>query len=467
MIRPRLRSLRARLFLGIAAAVVVSIAISLATGALLVRRSVEQDAMKTLRRQVDLVVAQQPSPAAPRVSNLGLFFATQQERLAILSRSQALLLLPPSDRAALSAGRPAHGHVTVGGTDYLYAARPEGPRTVVLLRSAKLQAADWQPFWLAFLIAGLVGAALAMAAAFVPAQAVARPIGRVAAAARRLAGGEHPQPLAVEGADEVVLLAEAFNQMAAELSRAHEAERAFLLSVSHELKTPLTIIRGQAEALTEQLAAAPDAGEAIMREADRLDRLVRDLLDLARLNQRTFSVQRQRIDLADCAREAARRYETQARTFGVRLTVAAPVRAPATGDPDRVLQVLSNLIENALRCTPMGETLTVTAAAGMVAVEDTGPGLDAEDLRRAFERFFLYGRYGRDRPVGTGLGLAIVKELTEAMEGSVRVESTRGRGTKFVITLPRAPEEGAVGKRAGLASSVSPASLPRPSGSHR
>src|SRR5262249_42949880 len=112
---------------------------------------------------------------------------------------------------------------------------------------------------------------------------------------------------------------------------------------------------------------------------------------------------------------------------------------PATADPDRVLQILSNLIENAVRSTPRGGTVTVSAGPGGLKVADTGPGLDPEDLPRAFERFFLYGRHAQNRAVGTGLGLAIVKELTEAMGGSVTVESAAGRGTTFTVALPAAP----------------------------
>lgn len=435
-----MKSLRSRLLVAIAAAVILSVALSLVTGALLVRRSVQHQALKALGRQADLLAARETAAgSAAGTSDLGLFLATQQEHEDILPRAQAALLLPPAGGAALQAGRPAQGTVTVRGTKFLYAARPIGQKAIILLRSAKLQAGDWRPFGLGFLLAGLVGAALAALAAFFLARAIARPIRRVATASRSLAAGENPGSLPVRGSEEVASLAAAFNHMAAQLARAREAERTFLLSVSHELKTPLTAIRGHAEALVEHVIAAPEAGEVIMREARRLERLVRDLLDLARLNQRSFKVTRQEVDLAEIALEAALRYEAQARAFGVSLVTLAPSPVPAEGDPDRVLQVLSNLIENALRCTPAGGTVTVTAELGALMVDDTGPGLEAGDLGRAFERFFLYSRYGRDRPVGTGLGLAIVKELTEAMGGSVTVQSRPGEGTKFVVSLPRAP----------------------------
>ena len=433
-----MRSLRARLFVAVAGVVLVSVAVTVGAGLLLVRRSVEREANKSLARQADLLALQErTAPATPeRIANLGLFLATQQQRLAILSRPQAALLLPADGGAALRAGRPAQGSVTIRGSRFLYAARPFGQRAVVLLRSATLQAADWRPFALSLLVAGLVGAALAALAAFLLARAAALPIRRVAAASRSLAAGEQPGPIPVQGSDEVASLASAFNHMAEQLARAREAEKTFLLSVSHELKTPLTAIVGHAEALAEGVIEPPAVGEVIMREARRLERLVRDLLDLARLNQQTFTVGRQTVDLTEIAREAVVRYEGQARTLGVSLAVRGSSEAQVEADPDRVLQVLSNLIENALRCTLSGGLVTVTAARGSVVVEDTGPGLNGDDLPRAFERFYLYDRHRTNRSVGTGLGLAIVKELTEAMRGSVTVESSPGRGARFTVTLP-------------------------------
>jgi len=176
----------------------------------------------------------------------------------------------------------------------------------------------------------------------------------------------------------------------------------------------------------------------ISLEAARLERLVGDLLDLARMNRTDFSIHRERVDLGAIAHEAVHRYEAQARDFGVTLEAFAPAPSPAIGDPDRVLQVTSNLVENALRLTPRGGVVRVSAEPGALVVEDTGPGLSAADLPRAFERFYLYSRYSSDRPVGTGLGLSIVKELIQGMGGSVDVETTSGRGTKFTVRLPGA-----------------------------
>src|SRR5581483_12273232 len=184
-------------------------------------------------------------------TNLGVFLDTQQERLTIISLAQASLLLPPAGATNIRAGRPAQGSIDVGGRHYLYAAHRGGARVIVLLRSTKLAASDWRPFTLAFVVAALAGAGLAAVAAFLLAGAVARPIRRVAAASRRLAAGERHEPLPVEGPSEVASLAAAFNRMEEELAHAKDAERSFLLSVSHELKTPLASIRGHGEALLD------------------------------------------------------------------------------------------------------------------------------------------------------------------------------------------------------------------------
>jgi two-component system sensor histidine kinase BaeS len=434
-----MRSLRVREFLAIGVAVVAAVAVTALVAALLVRRSVKQEALKALARQAALIAAQERATTSPsqKLTSLGVFFETQQERLAIISIPQAALLLPGHAATALRAGRPAQGSVDVGGKRYLYAARPVGGQAIVLLRSAKLEASDWRPFTLAFVIAAATGAGIAGIAAFLLAGAVARPIGRVALASRRLAAGETHGPLPVEGSSEVASLALAFNQMAEGLDRAKNAERSFLLSVSHELKTPLASIRGHGEALLDRVLDVPKGAGVVVQESKRLERLVQDLLDLARLNQRVFSVNPQPIDLAAAGAEAVQRHENEARRVGVSLVAEGDADAPAIGDPDRVLQVLSNLIENALRSTPAGGRVTVTASPGEVRIADTGPGLAPEDLPRAFERFYLHSRYGTNRGVGTGLGLAIVKELTEAMDGSVTVELRAGGGTTFIVRLPR------------------------------
>jgi len=323
--------------------------------------------------------------------------------------------------------------MSFSGDPYYFAARLANPGTLILLRPQS--AARTSSFVWGLLIAAAAGGLLAALAAFLLARRISRPVDRIAGAARTLTGGAHPEPVPVEGATEIATLAVAFNELAAELRQAQEAERSFLLSVSHELKTPLTAIRGYAEAVEDGAVDPREAAATVSFEARRLERLVHDLLDLARMNRTDFSVHNTEIDLAEVAEDAVRRYQQQAESFGVALHTVGDVPAQAIGDADRVLQVVSNLVENALRLTPPGGEVRVVTAPGVLRVEDTGPGLAETDAEHAFERFYLHERYGRERRVGTGLGLAIVKELTLAMGGSVDVDSRPASLTVFTVRL--------------------------------
>jgi two-component system sensor histidine kinase BaeS len=430
-------SLRSRLFLGISATVLVSLVVTVVAGALLTRRSLEQASVQALERQVELIAAQRrENPARGTQQELGQFLATDEQRLAILTPAQAELLLPDDGADRLRAGAVASGSVDVRGTRFLYAAKRNADEAVVLLRPASRAAADWTPFAVGLGVAGLVAAALAAVVALLLSRAVARPIARVSEASRALAAGERPEPLTPSGPREVAALATSFDHLAAELAHTQQAEQAFLLSVSHELKTPLTAIRGHAEALQDGVLEPAGAGTVIEREARRLERLVGDLLDLGRLRRRSFSIQSERVDLGDVAVAAFERHEAAARSFGVGLHAMAEPDAVATGDADRVLQALSNLVENALRSTPAGGTVRILAAPGRLEVVDDGPGIGERELARAFDRFYLYDRLRAERRVGTGLGLAIVRELAEAMGGSTEVRSEVGVGSTFTIHLP-------------------------------
>ncbi len=438
MRRPRgPRSLRSTLFAGIALTVAISAATTLAIGAVLTRRSLDDDARRALARQAELIAAQHAATpiSRDRSNEIGRFLATEQERLAILTPAQAELLLPPAGARRLEATGKASGTVTVRDERFLYAATASAGDALVLLRSMRGQAADWTPFLIALGVAGALGAALAAAVAFGLARAIARPVARVAWASRRVAEGESPGRLDVEGPEEVRQLATAFNDLSLELRRAQDAERDFLLSIGHELKTPLTAIRGHAEALEDGVGEPERAGSVIEREARRLERLIQDLLDLARLRRRSFSVRPEPLDLGEVALEASARCEPLSRAYGVDLDIRVAPDAVALADPDRALQALSNLVENALRCSPKGTSVRVSASPGRLEVTDEGPGLGPDDVEHAFERFYLWNRYGADRPVGTGLGLAIVAELATAMGGSVTVESTLGRGSTFALLL--------------------------------
>jgi two-component system sensor histidine kinase BaeS len=408
------------------AAIVVSVALTVAIGAALARRTADRNVRQGLARRADLLAAeeqQQPSYVAES-------YVVGAVKVVVDRRAAMARYVPP--------GRSANGTLSLDGKRWIYSYRPIGPRGLLLLQRASRPAA-WGSFFRDLLVAGGVGAVIAAAISLLAAGSIVRPIRRVADASRSLAAGASPEPLPTGGTTELAALSQAFNEMAAELAAARERERNFLLSVSHELKTPLTAIRGYAEGLGEGAFAPEAAAATILLEARRLERLVRDLLDLARMDRAEFAVGREPVDLAEVAGEVVARHEQSARSFGVELGVEAG-ESWVEADHDRLLQVASNLVENALRETPAGGSVTVRALPGRLAVSDTGPGLAPDDLPRAFDRFFLYDRYGKERPVGSGLGLAIVKQLAEAMGGSVSVLSEPGAGATFTVAFPSARE---------------------------
>jgi two-component system sensor histidine kinase BaeS len=417
-------SLRTRLFAASGLVVVCSVGLTLGLGAVLTRRQVERATIADVAHQADLLAERERGALVP----CGHLVSLQSSLARRHENVECPLARSPDVRGLAGKDGVLDGSY--------YAARRVGNRILLLWRT---QGISWRPYLWTLVVAALAGVALAALVSLWLARRLARPVVRVADAARSLAWGDSPKPVPVEGGGELAQLATSFNEMSEQLARARAAEQQFLLSVSHELKTPLTAIRGYAEAIGEQAVGPEEAAATIALEADRLERLVRDLLDLARMRKSEFAVHVEELDLAETAQDVVRRLEPQARLCGVRLEADAPAPAPALGDVDRVLQAASNLVENALRLTPAGGSVTVRARPGELAVEDTGPGLRAEELARAFERFYLYSRYRGERPVGTGLGLAIVKELAQAMHGGVEVASELGRGTRFTLRLPSAP----------------------------
>jgi two-component system sensor histidine kinase BaeS len=417
-----MRSLRGRLFAATLAALAITLALTLAIGAVLTRRQVDRSQAATLARIADDRAVDRREHVTYRRGNqqLGSVLVMVQQRDVFAD------LVPDVNQSS-------DGETEYKDKEHLYSYRTIPRLGLIVLRPASVKSAAWRPFLTDLLLAALAGAAIAAVLSFLLARSIVRPLQRVAAATRALAADERHQRLEPEGTTELTALAEAFNQMAEQLAASRDAERAFLLSVSHELKTPLTAIRGYAEGLGEGAFEPGEAARVIATESGRLERLVRDLLDLARMNRSEFSVRSEAVDLGEVAREAARRHEPIARGLGVELRAVAE-ESWVSGDADRILQIASNLVENALRETPAGGRVTVEAEGARLIVTDTGPGIPEEDLPHAFERFYLYDKIGRDRLIGSGLGLAIVRQLATAMGGSVDVESGAG-GTTFIVTL--------------------------------
>ena len=418
-----MKSLRGRLFAATLAALALTLALTLGIGAILTRQQVDKSQAGVLKAEATADAIARRQSVSYENGTLTAGGVTK-----IVNYRSAFANLVPN------VGRLSDGQTTYQGKQYLYSYRTIPSRGLILLRRASVKSAAWWPFLGDLLLAAAAGAVLAALLSFWIARSIVRPVRRVADASHALAAGETPARVPEEGATELASLAQAFNEMAEQLAVSRESERNFLLSVSHELKTPLTAIRGYAEGLSEGAFSSEDASRTILVEARRLERLVRDLLDLARMNRHEFSVARGPVDLGEVTREAVARHEASAREFGVSLAAEGD-ESWVEADKDRLLQVASNLVENALRETPPGGLVTVRAEPRRLVVSDTGPGLESDDLPRAFDRFFLYDKYGRERPVGSGLGLAIVRQLTEAMGGTVTVESSAGEGATFVVTL--------------------------------
>ncbi|HWB34994.1 MAG TPA: HAMP domain-containing sensor histidine kinase, partial [Rugosimonospora sp.] len=362
--------------------------------------------------------------------------------------------LPAGLVAKVAAGQPVSQRALVGGRLLLLEGRPvpgaTGSGIVLGERAATGTRAEvWSRLWLP-LLAGLLAGVVA---GFLLAKLLARPIRRAAAAAVRLTAGDRSVRVRPEPPAEVAELAEALNALASALATSEGRQREFLLSVSHELRTPLTTIKGYAEALADGVVGpdgAQRAGQTMLGEAAHLDRLVADLLALARLEAAEFPLEIMPVDLAQVVRAAAEAWGGRCAAVGVVLRTEVPDRpVPAHTDPGRVRQILDGLLENALRVVPPGAPVVLAALAlpgyALLEVRDGGPGFTDADLAVAFERGALSERYRGVRKVGSGLGLAIASGLTRRMGGTIEAGHAAEGGARFTVRLPVRPGPGIAG----------------------
>ena len=292
--------------------------------------------------------------------------------------------------------------------------------------------------FIALLFSGLVGLLLS--------RAVARPVGRLTEAAGAVAAGNLAVQVPVRSRDELGRLSQAFNDMTARLRAAHQMQTDFVANVSHELRTPLTAVKGTIETLRDGAVDDPQVRdhflETVEAETDRLIRLVNDLLTLSRADSAALNLRREPLDLVQLARSTVRKLTPQAEARGLSLAVEAdPHAPPIPADADRVEQVLLNLLDNAIKYSRPGGTVTVRVASGAdgtarVQVRDEGIGIPAADLPRIGERFYRADKARSRAEGGSGLGLAIARALVEAHGGRLWVESQEGQGTIVTFVLP-------------------------------
>jgi signal transduction histidine kinase len=354
--------------------------------------------------------------------------------------------MKPNDRVTFQFVPPGSTHTYIGAAAPVAVAKvPLG--AVVMAKPL----ADVNSAWTK--VAGRVaaGTGIGLLVAFILATLVARritrPLKELGAAADRVARGDLEVSVAGEhtAEDELGQLAHRFQGMVNRLREVDELERNFLMRVTHELRTPVTAISGHVQAMNEGLVGPEDLDAslgAVGEEVRRIGRLVDDLLDLTRLEAHQFRLVREEVGLESLLEQAAASFRDRARANDVTfdaLTTGAPT---ILSDGDRVLQIVSNLLDNAFRWTPRKGTVTLSYAsangAAAIHISDTGPGIPAADQDAVFHPF--YSRRGEG---GTGLGLSIGRELAHALGGRLTVDSEPGQGTTFTLSLPSAHSNGA------------------------
>ena len=342
---------------------------------------------------------------------------------------QTLEFVPPgADRTYFAAAYP----IMLGGDTFgaLVVAKPR---------------AELQERWVVLLermgIAFLVGLAVAGGLVWYLSRRLTKPVLALSRAADQVAEGRYDAELPeARSKDEIGHLTERFAEMTEKLAESQRRERNFLMVVSHELRTPLTAIRGHVEVLREGLAEDEETREASLRvigaETDRLTRLVGDVLDLARMEAHQFTLDREEVGVRRLLEQAYESFGEEARRRGIEYECALDADPVIATDGDRVLQIVSNLLDNAFAWAPDGGRidLVLTTANGTVAVSvaDSGPGIGPEERERIFRPF--WSRAG----AGTGLGLPIALELAHALGGELTLESQLGKGSRFELRLPAA-----------------------------
>lgn len=460
--------MRRRLFWAMFGVAIGAVVVGGAVAAVVGVRAVEAQASDELARQAEAIGLQMErllaTPAAEREGSVRQFLALVQN-LGGHDYVEVLQLQAGGGLRSLSDASALAGPLGLAEIDYVPGTAVErrgevgGDRVVgvaiaVPLRQGALVVALARKTAL-FTGADLVRALLLAAAAAVGVAAllatrlsrpVADRVARLSAAVGRVARGDLAVEVDGEGDDELAELGRGFNEMAGTLASARRRERDFLLNVGHELRTPLTTLAGYAEAMEEGALDGEDlvrVAGVMQTQTQRLRRLVEDLMLLSRLEAREFTLRPEPVDLAAHIGEVVEAFRPRAEQVGVRLMAELDEVGTVAVDPDRVGQVVANLAENALRYTPEGRAVTVrlrvAPASVVIEVDDTGPGIDPDDLPRLFERLYVAQRYRPVRPEGSGLGLSIVKELVDAMAGTVDVTSTPGEGTTVAVCLPVSP----------------------------
>jgi len=452
-------SLRTRLWFSYALVIVGALLLTAITLIVYLLRSpvVYRPTLLELETARDLVLNSQPNlaslPPQELQPLLKTFDLSLNVRLLVVGADREILA---DSRAGLEAAlkkprlldllRPASGLRDVEGQTWLFAAQSLGNQRYLVVAAPRpripLLTLLRNDLFLPFVYAGSIALLLSMFIALGFSRWIGSPLQNLVGATRQMPEGKPIQP---RGPREVQELTRAFNEMNARVQTTQKSQREFVANVSHELKTPLTSIQGFAQALQDGTADTPEsrqqAAGIIQAEAGRMHRMVLDLLDLARLDSGTLDLQRAPVDVRALLNSIAEKFGPQSSAAGVTVRVEAAPLPPLTGDGDRLAQVFTNLVDNALKFTPAGGNITLRAGTNssevQVEVTDTGTGIPAASLPYVFERFYQAdpSRPGGGKH-GAGLGLSIVKEIIAAHGGKISVRSEPSKGSTFTVTLP-------------------------------
>jgi signal transduction histidine kinase len=297
-------------------------------------------------------------------------------------------------------------------------------------------------FWPQLLIAGALASGIALVVARYLARGMTQPLRDMARAAQRMEVGDYSQRVHTQSRDEVGQLATAFNRMSGELENLERSRRDLVANVSHELKTPITAIRAHLENVLDGVEAPdPATLQVMLTQTERLSRLIDQLLELSRLESGELPLRREEVELGPLVSQVLSEIEVARSDGGVEVSSDVPADLPAIeADRERVHQVLFNLLDNAVRFTPTGGSVTVSAerhdGSVEVRVADTGVGISPEHLPRLFERFYRADPARSRGDGGTGIGLAIARSVVEAHGGHIAAASEPGTGSVFTFDLP-------------------------------
>jgi two-component system OmpR family sensor kinase len=384
---------------------------------------------------------------ASRIFNVRILLYSQDKKLILDTYFDIKAPLPFPEKKLIPRNNPI---VRDGkGTAWLYSAERLSDGTYLVVASPRPRVSilnifvnDFLPL---FLQGGLIALLLSLVVAFLFARWIADPLQRVVAAARAMPSAEI-KSIKPQGPYEVQELARAFNSMIARTRASQNSQRDFVANVSHELKTPLTSIQGFAQAILDGTADSDEmrrqAAQVIYNESGRMHRMVLDLLDLARLDAGTADITMLPVNISALLNVIQEKFTPQSQKAGVEVKVEVAYSLPTlTADGDRLAQVFTNLVDNALKFTPSGGVISLRASVVnddmLISVSDTGAGISADAQAHIFDRFYQAdsARRGGEKH-GAGLGLAIAREIVQAHGGKINVRSRLGEGASFDVYLP-------------------------------